>query len=330
MIFKDPGILLLLLGLPLLLIFWRKGKTTPFHFPTQELVKGLTPTLRLRFFRNLIFLRFLAIILFAIALARPQVPIAKQRVFKEGIDMVLVLDTSTSMEALDFKIANSRYNRLYVVKKVVEEFIAARKNDRMGMIAFAARPYIVCPLTLDHNWLLTNLERVKIGMVEDGTAIGSSILAALNRLKSSNAKTKAIILLTDGRNNTGKVSPLTAAEAARALKVKIYTIGAGGIGSAPYPVQDLFGRTVYQYVEIDLDETSLQKIAEITNGRYFRATDTASLKKVYAEIDRLEKTPLKQPLYTQYKELFGIFLAWGIAVLSLERILANTVLLKIP
>jgi Mg-chelatase subunit ChlD len=220
-----------------------------------------------------------AVALLVIALARPQLPVTHQRIYKEGIDIILAVDTSTSMEALDFTIGNKRYNRLYVVKKVVEDFIAERPNDRIGMIAFAALPYVACPLTLDHSWLLNNLERVKIGMVEDGTAVGSSIVAALNRLKESSAKTKIIILLTDGRNNSGKISPLTAAEAARALGVKIYTIGAGSIGEVPYPVQDAFGRRGLQYVSIDIDESSLAKIAQITQGRYFRATDTDSLKR---------------------------------------------------
>ncbi len=329
MIFKDPAIFIALLLVPLLLMR-RRGKSATINFSSQALVKDLPSSLRLKLQKGLIYLRSAALILFICALARPQMPLVKNRVFKEGIDIVLVLDTSTSMRALDFKIKNKRYNRLHVVKQVVEDFIAGRNNDRMGMIAFAGRPYIVCPLTLDHNWLFANLERVTIGMIEDGTAIGSSIIAALNRLKHSTAKTKIIILLTDGRNNAGKISPLTAAEAAQALKVKIYTIGAASTGTVPYPARDLFGQTGYQYVEIDLDETSLKKIAEISQGKYFRATDTSSLKKIYAEIDRLEKTPFKQPVYQRYQELFAGFLIGGIILLILEQILAATLLMKVP
>jgi Ca-activated chloride channel family protein len=287
-------------------------------------------TWKLRLRRNLMVIRAAALALLIIALARPQAPLSRQRIFKGGIDIVLVLDTSTSMEALDFTIGNKRYNRLYVVKQVVENFIAERANDRIGMIAFAGRPYVVCPLTLDHQWLLSNLERVKIGMVEDGTAVGSSITAALNRLKSSTAKTKIMILLTDGRNNAGKISPLTAAEAARALGVKIYTIGAGSIGEVPIPVQDALGRQVLGYASIDIDESSLAKIADITQGHYFRATDTDSLKEIYAQINKLEKTPFKQPVYERYEELFPRFLLAALALMAIEIILAYGILIQVP
>jgi len=177
---------------------------------------------------------------------------------------------------------------------------------------------------------LNNLERVKLGMVEDGTAVGSSIVAALNRLKESSAKTKIIILLTDGRNNSGKISPLTAAEAARALGVKIYTIGAGSIGEVPYPVQDAFGRRGLQYVSIDIDESSLAKIAQITQGRYFRATDTDSLKEIYRQINKMEKTPFKQPVYQRYEELYVSFALLALFLIVLEQVLANTAAVKIP
>lgn len=330
MIFRSPLFLLLLLLLPVFWLFARRtGNTASLRFSSINLAQA-KPTLKIRLLENLILLRVLALALIIIALARPQLPIAHQKVFKKGIDIVLVLDTSTSMNALDFQIKGKRYNRLYVVKQVVEDFINQRENDRIGMIAFAANPYIVCPLSLDHSWLLTNLERVHIGMIEDGTAIGSSIMAGLSRLKTSQAKTKIIILLTDGRNNAGKISPQTAAEAARALGVKIYTIGAGSIGEVPYPAKDMFGRDALQYVEIDIDESALAQIAKITDGKYFRATDTASLKEIYKQINQLETSPFKQPIYNQYDELFAAFLFWGIILFSLEQILANTLLLKIP
>lgn len=329
MIFKTPWVFLFL-GFVLLLSLEHKTNKASMRFSSNTLIKGLPESFRVKVLRYFIVLRMVILAFLLIALARPQVPIAKDRVFKEGVDIVLALDTSTSMQALDFKIRGKRYNRLYVVKQVVEKFIGARVNDRIGMVAFAGRPYIVCPLTLDHSWLLSNLDRVQIGMVEDGTAVGSSIAAALNRLKSSQAKTKIIILLTDGRNNSGKISPLTAAEAARALGVKIYTIGAGSIGQIPYPVKDAFGRDRIQYVEVDMDESSLAKIASITDGKYFRATDTASLQKIYETINALETTPFKQPIYMRYEEKFSLFLLLAFVLLLIEQILANTVLRKIP
>jgi Ca-activated chloride channel family protein len=265
-----------------------------------------------------------------IALARPQMSLTRNRTFKEGIDIVLAIDVSTSMNALDFTIGGKRFDRVYIVKKVVIDFINSRPDDRIGVVAFAANPYVASPLTLDHDWLLANLDRLKTGMVEDGTAIGSGIMAALNRLKHSKAKTKIIILLTDGRNNTGKIAPLTAAEAAQALNVKMYTIGAGSLGLVPYPVQDVFGRMYLQNIQLDLDEDTLQKIATITNGKYFRATDTASLEKIYKEIDRMEKTPFKRPENTRYKEIYGLFLLWGLVFLLLEQLLSATILRKIP
>jgi Ca-activated chloride channel family protein len=185
-------------------------------------------------------------------------------------------------------------------------------------------------LTVDYSWLLTNLQRISSGMLEDGTAIGSGIAASLNRLKNSKAKSKIIILLTDGRNNMGKISPLTAAEAAKALKVKIYTIGAGSKGPVPYPVRDFFGNKVYQQIEADLDEDTLSKIASITQAKYYRATDTEALRNIYSEIDRLEKTPMQEKGFQEYKELFPLFLIPGLFLLFLEIILVNTAFRKIP
>ncbi|MBU0682737.1 MAG: VWA domain-containing protein, partial [Candidatus Omnitrophica bacterium] len=216
------------------------------------------------------------------------------------------------------------------VKNVLSDFVPKRPNDRIGMVAFAALAYTVCPLTLDHDWLEKNLERVNIGMIEDGTAVGSAITAALNRVKDSPAKEKIIILLTDGRNNAGRISPIAAAEAAKALGVKIYTIGAGTKGLAPYPVQDMFGNTVLRSVRIDMDEDLLKKIAEETGGEYFRATDTASLKKIYAKIDKLETTPIEESGYNIYRELFMFLLVPGLLLLVLETVLSNTLLRRIP
>src|SRR3990167_2169308 len=238
--------LLILLSIPVVLIIfyaWQKDKGGAISFSSGGLFQGLRETFRLKLARNILFLRLAGLILIILALSRPLSPAADSKIESEGIDIVLALDCSTSMLAEDFKLAGARRNRLDVVKDVVKDFVKARKSDRIGIIAFAARAYTVCPLTLDYGWLLENLSRVRTGLIEDGTAIGSGLASSLNRLKDSDAKSKVVILLTDGRNNTGDISPSTAAEAAMALKIKVYTIGAGTKGLAPYPVKDFFGNT---------------------------------------------------------------------------------------
>lgn len=275
-------------------------------------------------------MRLAVYLLIIIALARPQFPIADSKVRSEGIDIVLAIDCSTSMLAEDFKAGDKRINRLDVVKEVVKDFINGRKDDRIGVVAFSARPYTISPLTLDYGWLIQNLDRIKAGMIEDGTAIGSGIATSLNRLKDTKAKSKIVILLTDGRNNTGKIPPLAAAQAAKALKIKVYTIGAGAKGLAPYPAYDLFGNKVYQMISVDIDEDTLKEIASMTNAKYYRATDTESLKKIYSEIDKLEKSPIEEKGYSQYNELFIYFLMPALIILLLEIILSNTLLRKIP
>jgi len=293
-------------------------------------VRNLKPTPKVTLSQNLIFLRLASLVFIVFALARPQSPIKEERIETEGIDIVLALDVSGSMLAEDFTLQDKRTNRLSVVKEVVKDFIQERESDRIGMVVFASRAYTAAPLTLDYNWLLQNLERVKVGMIEDGTAIGSGLASALNRLKSTKAKSKIVILLTDGRNNAGKISPLTAAEAASSLGVKVYTIGAGTKGLAPFPVADFFGRTVYQKVKIDIDEDTLKEIAEKTKAKYFRATDTESLKKIYQEINKMEKTSIEERGYSQYRELFSLFLIPGLLLLLGEIILTNTVVRRFP
>jgi Ca-activated chloride channel family protein len=221
-------------------------------------------------------------------------------------------------------------NRFDVVKEVVKEFIRKRKDDRIGMVAFAARAYTACPLTADYDWLYENLDRVKVGMIEDATAVGSAMASSLNRLRTSKTKSKVVILLTDGVNNAGNISPLVAAEAAKALKIKIYTIGVGTKGLVPYPFKDHWGRTVYQDIQIDMDEESLKRIADITGGKYYRATDTETLRKIYSEIDRLEKSNIEHLGYREYSELFHYFLIPGLIILALEALLSNTVFRKVP
>jgi len=328
----NPFVLILIPIAILLFLYKQKKQVSEsgFKFSSGELVGRLKASFKLRLSQNLIYLRMLAVILLILALARPQSPVADSKIQSEGIDIVLAIDCSTSMLAEDFKLGGQRQNRVEVVKNVVKDFIMGRKNDRIAIVVFASRAYTVCPLTLDYGWLLDNLERVKSGLVEDGTAIGSGIATSLNRLKDSKGKSKVVILLTDGRNNTGKISPLTASEAAKALKIKVYTIGAGSKGPAPYPVKDFFGNTVYQPVQIDIDEDTLIKIADMTGAKYFRATDTESLRKIYKEIDGLEKTVIEEKGYLEYNELFNIFLILSLAFLFLDIVLSNTILRKIP
>jgi len=272
----------------------------------------------------------MSLVLIILAAARPQSVLEETRIYVEGIDIVLAVDVSGSMRAMDFEIRGRRVDRLEVVKRAVADFIRRRPNDRLGMVAFSALAYTICPLTLDHDWLDKNLERVRIGMIEDGTAVGSAITAALNRLKDTETKEKIIILLTDGRNNAGRISPMTAAEAAAALGVRIYTIGAGTEGLAPYPVEDMFGNVVLRPVQIDIDEKLLKEIAEETGGAYFRATDTRSLEDIYKKIDKLETTPMEEEGYNIYKELFGFALIPGLFMLLLGVLLSNTFFRRIP
>ena len=331
MIFHSPLFLFLLpLAVAIIIYARKRNLSSGFKFSSQVLIQDLKPTFKVFLSQKIIYLRLIAAVLIILALARLQSPIDDSKITTEGVDIVLALDSSTSMLAEDFKINGKRESRVEVIKDVVRNFIQGRKNDRIAIVTFAARAYTVCPLTLDYNWLLTNLERVKSGMLEDGTAIGSGIATSLNRLKNSKVKSKVVILLTDGRNNLGTISPLTAAEAAKALKIKIYTIGAGSKGPVPYPVRDLFGNQAYQQIEVDLDEETLTKIASITSAKFFRATDTESLREIYGEIDKLEKTPMQEKGYLQYNELFPLFLNPGLLLLFLEIILTNTVLRKVP
>lgn len=331
MIIQTP-IFFLLIPISIALLYYalRKRKSASIHFSSGQFLKVSSPTLKTLLSNNLWVLRFAALIFLILALVRLRVPVEESKIQTEGIDIVLALDTSTSMLAEDFTLGGKRVNRLDVVKDVVENFIQGRKNDRIGVVAFAGRAYTVSPLTLDYSWLLENLKRVKIGMVEDGTAIGSGLAVALNRLKDTKAKSKIIILLTDGINNAGKISPILTAETAKALGVKVYTIGAGTKGMAPYPMKDFFGNTVYQPVKIDIDEDSLMNIASKTDGKYFRATDTKSLKEIYSEIDKMEKTPIEEKGYMDYREMFPVFLIPGLALLGVEIVLSGTWLRKIP
>ncbi len=264
-----------------------------------------------------------------IAVARPRLGLDESRVETEAVDIVLLVDVSTSMRAEDFSTPGHRMNRLDAAKRVIERFIAERPDDRIGMVAFSAMPYTISPLTLDHAWLLQQMERVETGMLEDGTAIGDAIASAVNRLRDSKAKSKLIILLTDGNNNAGKLSPLNAAQAAAALKIKIYAVGAGSSGVAPVPVQTPFG-TQYVQQRVEIDETMLRQIAQTTGALYFRATDLASLQRVYEQINEMEKTRIEVEQYTRFEERFMPFVVLGLLALGLERLLALTRLGRLP
>jgi len=331
MIFRNY-LFLLLIPIVFGFIFFlrKKDKTSAIEFSSLDLISNAGQSFKLLLAKNLIYLRLVILILFVLALARPRMPIDDSEVRVEGIDIALAIDSSGSMLAEDFKVAGSRQNRLEAAKEVIHDFIETRANDRVGLITFAARAYTVCPLTLDHTWVLKNLERVEIGNIEDGTAIGSAISSSLNRLRDTEAKSKIIILLTDGVNNAGKISPLVAAQAAKALKVKIYTIGIGTKGLVPYPMRGFRGRTVYQKVQIDIDEDVLKEISDVTGGKYFRAKSTESLKSIYNEIDKLERVSIEESGFREFKELFPMFLILGLILLLFEIILSNTILRKIP
>lgn len=330
-LFKDPVMFWLLLLLPIVLMVDRSRRSgSSFMFSSEDLIKDLKPTTRVRLGRSLIILKITAIALMIIALARPQAILDSSKTLSEGVDIVLTIDTSTSMLAEDFMLGARRINRFDLVREVVKDFIRKRKDDRIGMVAFAARAYTVCPLTTDYAWLNENLDRVRVGMIEDATAVGSAIASSINRLKNSKTKSKIIILLTDGVNNAGNISPVVAAEAARALKVKIYTIAVGTKGLSPYPMKDYYGRTVYRNIPIEIDEESLRKIADTTGGKYYLATDTEKLRNIYDEINRLEKSNIEHLGYREYSELFYYFLIPGMMLLFIGIFLSNTVFLKVP
>ena len=331
MSFAHPWVLLLLLLIPILsFLRGRFGGTPAVVFSSTLTLEKIGKRRQSRAGDFLTSFVFLGLACLIIAAARPQLGRTVTHNQSSGVDIMLVIDVSRSMLAEDFTIGNQRSNRLDAVRRVTEEFINSRPNDRLGIIAFAGRPYLVSPLTMDHAWLIRNLDRIRIGLVEDGTAIGSAIASAANRLKDKPAESKLMVLLTDGDNNAGRVQPLTAAEAAKALGIRIYTVGAGSRGQVPFPFTNQFGRTVYQNVTFEFKEEELQKIATLTDGHYFRATDTKSLKGVFEDIDRLEKTTVEMEQVVQYRDLFFWFLLAGFSFLMLEVLLSQTLWRRLP
>ncbi len=329
--FEDPWLLTLLISIPPMLYYGLKNLGSGrIRFSSLAVIGRLKRPVTLMLRKGLVILRCLALALFILALARPQSGIKSTEVSTEGVDIVLCLDTSGSMQALDFKEQGKHTDRLSVVKRVVSDFIKGRKNDRIGMVVFGQEAFTQCPQTLDYGVLLSLLDSVEIGMAGgDSTAIGSAVGICVKRLKDLESKSKVVILLTDGRNNSGSLSPSTAADIAKTYNIKIYTIGAGTEGEAPFLVDSFFGKQ-YVYQKVDLDEDTLREIAAKTGGKYFRATNTKALEDIYKQIDAMEKTEVKIKEYMEYNELFIYFLIPGLCLLLLEVLLANTRLRKIP
>jgi Ca-activated chloride channel homolog len=327
--FANPEFLLLLLIIPAL-IYWyiRRHQRTQssLRYSNLDIVKKAPGSPLKRYRHGLLVLRMLALSAFIVALARPQAGSKSQEVITEGIDIILCMDVSTSMLAEDFQ----PHNRLEVSKIVAQNFIKGRANDRLGLVIFAGQSFTQCPLTLDYGILYKFMEQLECGMVEDGTAIGMALANCVNRLRDSKSKSKVVILLTDGQNNRGEVDPITAARVAKAYKIRVYTIGAGTRGEALYPIVDPIWGKRYERRPVDIDEGLLRQVAQITNGKYFRATDKSSLEKIYNEIGELEKTKIQVKEYTRYQERFPGYALAGLVLLLAEIVLANTRFRKIP
>lgn len=323
MIWLYPWVFLALLFVPAL-VYWRYFRRSPnaLIFSNGHALSGL-PVSWVRYARHVLPLLFAAgCALLILALARPQRGLEESRINREAIDLVLLVDVSSSMLAEDFFLDGRRVNRMEVCLHTAKEFIQMRRNDRISVIAFAGVPYVMSPLTFDHGWLLQQVNRIEIAMVRDGTAIGSAIMSGLNRLRDSEAESRVIVLLTDGVNNAGNITPENAARAAAALGVRIHAIGAGTQDYAPFPVRDPWGGRRYVQQLAVFDEAQLKRIVEITDGQYFHAYDTESLRRIYEEIDALERTEMEVEAYTRYEEAFMPFLLWALGLLALERVLA--------
>lgn len=325
--FANPEFLWLFLLLPLLGYYWWKNERKQLldiQFSSFQLTQQLPRTWRERFARLPLVLRLLTVAVFIFALARPQSVSSKENVSTEGIDIVLVLDISGSMLAEDFS-----PNRLEAAKQVAADFIDGRANDRIGLVIFSGESFTQCPLTLDYPVLKNLLREIKNGMIVDGTAIGLAIANGVNRLKDSKTKSKVMILLTDGVNNRGEIDPITAARIAATYGVRIYTVGVGAQGEAPYPVQTPFGIR-RQMVPVDIDEKVLTEVATLTGGKYYRATDNRTLKAIYREIDKLERSKIEVTAYRKYADLYESWLMLGILFLAIEFIVRLFLFRQLP
>ena len=327
--FEDPWLLLFFLMVPFLTIRGKGKQQATISYSSIDTLQAIRSA-RVEILSILpLVLRMIAISLLVLSLARPQEGYKSTEILSVGVDIMLALDTSGSMQALDFIKDEKRDTRLAMVKDVVSQFIDNRPNDRMGMVVFGAEAYTQCPLTLDQGILKSFLSKLDIGMAGDSTAIGSAIGIAVKRLKDLESKSKVIILLTDGQNNAGSLPPLQAAQTAKAFGIKIHTIAVGTHGKAPFLVNSIFGQR-YVYQQVDIDEDTLKKISDLTGGQYFRATDLESLKTIYKQIDEMEKSEVKVIDHSEYTELFHYFLIPGLMILLLEILLSNTVLRRIP
>jgi Ca-activated chloride channel homolog len=326
--FAYPAFFYGLILIPLMVAWyiWRGRKgTAPLTISGFENLDDRMGSSRIWMRHILAFMRLVIVTLLIVVLARPQSSNQWEQVTSEGIDIVLCMDVSGSMQAMDF-----RPNRLEASKDVGIEFVNARANDRFGLVVFAGESYTQCPMTTDRAVVVNFLKDVDFGVIEDGTAIGMGLATAVNRVKDSKAKSKVIILLTDGVNNRGDVGPVTAAEIAADFGIRVYTIGVGSKGNAPIPVQDMFGRTVTRNMPVEIDEEVLKEIAQTTGGTYFRATDNNKLREIYKEIDQMEKTRLDVKQYSRKKEEYFPYLLAAMLILLLEVVLRHTVFKTIP
>ncbi|MBO7159887.1 MAG: VWA domain-containing protein [Paludibacteraceae bacterium] len=327
MTFAHPYyLLLLLLIIPIVAYYILRQRTLTAEIRFSSLLPFENAKKSYKhYLRHLPFvLHMLALTALIVALARPQKSDSWSNKTTEGIDIVMSLDISSSMLAEDL-----RPNRLDAAKQVATQFISQRPNDNIGMVVFAGESFTQCPLTINHSELINLLKGVRCGMIEDGTAIGSGLATAVNRIKDSKAKSKVIILLTDGSNNRGQVAPVTAGEIAKTFGIRVYTIGVGTRGKAPYPFQTPYG-IKYQDVDVDIDESTLQQIADITGGAYFRATDNAALQEIYQEIDQLEKSKIQVNEFSKKDELYHWFVMAMLVCLLGEMLLRQTVFKSIP
>ncbi|HET6243662.1 MAG: VWA domain-containing protein [Bacteroidetes bacterium] len=323
----NPEFLYLLLVIPIVITwYWFKNtrSTAEIKISGISKLKAIKRDYKVMFRHSLFVLRLAAVILLIIALARPQTRSSWKNATAEGIDIIISLDVSGSMMAEDFK-----PNRLEAAKKIAVDFISGRKNDRLGLTIFSGESFTQCPLTTDHAVVKNLMMEVQNGMIKDGTAIGMGLASAVNRLKESEATSKVVILLTDGVNNVGAVAPITAGEIAREFGVRVYTVGIGTKGKAPFPVKTPFG-IQYQYEETDVDEPTLTKIAAITGGKYYRATDNQSLKEIYREIDLLEKSKIDVVEYRKKTESFFPLVLMAGLLLMFEFLFRNTLFRSIP
>jgi len=324
--FKHPFFFFLILLIPLFWLYVRRQKRSTLTFSDLRLFKSRAGSWKILLFKLLPLARLAVFVLFIAALARPQKMNAEKEYQTKGVDIIISLDISGSMLAEDFK----PENRLVVAKQEAAKFIRGRENDRIGLVVFARKAFTQCPLTTDYDVLVKLLNEIEIGMIADGTAVGMGLATAVNRLRESEAKSKVIILITDGSNNAGNIDPITAAELAKTFNIKVYTICIGRGGLVPFPVNDpLFGKR-YVQANVEIDEMSLKRIAAITNGLFFRSRDPRSLAEIYETINKLEKTEVKVKEYRTYDELFYYFLFPGLLLLFFEMVLSQTVLSKVP